>query len=79
MTYALLVFLFVGVILFHGYRKGKQNRKKSNESWDMCLSKMEENISQCKLVLPEYTPGGNTELDFSQAVKMIKISDSIRL
>ena len=79
MTYTLLVFLFVGILLFHGYRKGKQNRKKSNESWDMCLSKMEENISQCKLVLPVHTSDENTELDFSRAVKMIKISDSIRL
>lgn len=79
MTYASFVLLFVGVVILHGYWKGKQNRNKSNKSRDICLRKMEENISQCKLVLPRHTSDENTESEFSQAVKMIKISDSIKL
>lgn len=79
MTYTLFVVLFVGAVLFHGYQKGRRSLKENNESRKLCLARMEENISQYDLDLSGYEADGNTEREFSQAVKKIKIADSTGL
>ncbi len=79
MTYTLFVVLFVGAVLFYGYQKGRRSLKRNNESRNLCLARMKENISQYDLNLSGYEADGNTEREFSEAVKKIKITESTGL